>query len=174
MSTPATVQIVPGYQPGLIARIVDMHARYYSRTSGFGQRFESVVASGLASFCDRLDSSRNGIWAAVHKGHIIGSIALDGEDLGNHIAHLRWFILDDDARGTGMGRRLLSTALDFADTQGFSETHLWTFRGLEAARHLYESNGFTCVAEYPGDQWGSIVMEQQFVRRNPQLRSVDV
>jgi len=75
MSTIATVQIVPGYQPGLIARIVDMHARYSSRTSGFGQHFESVVASGLGSFCDRLNNPVNRIWVAVHQGHIIGSIA---------------------------------------------------------------------------------------------------
>ena len=174
MNTPSSVQIVSGYQPGLIARITDMHARYYSRTSGFGQRFESVVAGGLASFCDRPSSPFNGIWAAVHHDAIIGSIALDGEDLGDNIAHLRWFIVDDGARGNGIGRRLLATALNVADTQGFSETHLWTFRGLEAARHLYESNGFTCVAEYPGDQWESTVLEQQFVRRHPQLRSADV
>lgn len=45
-----TVEIVEGYRPGLIARITQMHALYYARTSGFGQPFESVVAEGLASF----------------------------------------------------------------------------------------------------------------------------
>jgi hypothetical protein len=49
-------EIVRGYRQGIIARITQMHALYYARTSGFGQRFESVVAGGLAVFCDRLES----------------------------------------------------------------------------------------------------------------------
>ena len=63
-----------------------------------------------------------------------------------------------------MGRRLLSATLAFADESGFSETQLWTFNGLSAARHLYETHGFSCVEERPGDQWGTEVLEQRFVR----------
>lgn len=51
---------------------------------------------------------------------------MDGEDRGANIAHLRWFIVDDSARGSGAGRTLLAKALDFARRQGFAETHLWT------------------------------------------------
>ncbi len=42
--------------------------------------------------------------------------------------------------------------------------HLWTFRGLDAARRLYEANGFALVEEQPGRQWGEEVIEQRFVR----------
>jgi GNAT superfamily N-acetyltransferase len=158
------ISIFPGYRPGIIGGITLVHALYYARASGFGQRFESVVAGGLADFCDRLTNPRNAIWAAMQGDDIVGSIAIDGEDLGANVAHLRWFIMDDRARGTGVGRRLLSTALAFADANGFAETHLWTFKGLSAARHLYESQGFACVEERPGNQWGSEVIEQRFVR----------
>lgn len=167
MHSETSIQLVSGYRPGLIARITEMHALYYSRTSGFGQRFESVVAGGLASFCDRLENPKNGIWLAMQGERIVGSIAIDGEDLGDRVAHLRWFILDDSVRGAGIGRQLVSAALAFADGQGFVQTHLWTFRGLEAARHLYESHGFTCVEECSGDQWGTAVLEQKFVRTRP-------
>jgi hypothetical protein len=37
------VELVSGYQPGIIARITQMHAQYYSRETGLGQRFESVL-----------------------------------------------------------------------------------------------------------------------------------
>lgn len=161
------VRIVTGYRPGLIARITEMHALYYARASGFGQRFESVVAGGLAAFCDRLDRPCNAVWTAVCGEDIVGSVAIDGEDLGPHIAHLRWFIVDDGVRGGGTGRRLLSTALDFVDKSHFKETHLWTFAGLAAARHLYEAHGFVCVEERSGTQWGSEVLEQRFVRPRP-------
>ena len=161
------IQILSAYRPGLIARVTEMHALYYTRTSGFGERFESVVAAGLAAFCDRLDHADNRIWTAVQDERIVGAIAIDGQDLGDRKAHLRWFILDDSARGFGIGKKLLEAALEFSDRQGFAEIHLWTFRGLAAARHLYETHGFECIEEYAGTQWGSEVMEQHFVRRRP-------
>ncbi len=161
------VEVIGGYQPGLIARITQMHARYYARESGFGQRFESVVAAGLADFCNRLENPGNAIWTARQGGEIIGSVAIDGEDLGASLAHLRWFIVDDGVRGGGVGRRLLAAALAFADDRAFAETHLWTFSGLSAARRLYEAQGFVCAEERPGVQWGNEVLEQRFVRRRP-------
>ncbi|MGI8395878.1 bifunctional helix-turn-helix transcriptional regulator/GNAT family N-acetyltransferase [Agrobacterium deltaense] len=163
-----SMEILEGYRPGIIARITQMHALYYARTSGFGQRFESVVAEGLAAFSNRLESPKNAIWVAMRGQEIIGSVAIDGEDLGANIAHLRWFIVDDGVRGSGVGRRLLETALAFVDEKGFAETHLWTFNGLLAARHLYETHGFKCVEEHPGSQWGSEVLEQRFVRSRPE------
>lgn len=164
------IEIVAGYQTGIIARVTEMHARYYARESGFGQRFESVVAGGLAEFCDRLAHLRNAIWTARQGERIVGSVAIDGEDLsadGTGIAHLRWFIVDDELRGGGAGKRLLDTALAFVDAQGFAQTHLWTFSGLHAARRLYEARGFTLAEERPGDQWGTEVLEQRFVRPLP-------
>jgi len=37
-------------------------------------------------------------------------------------------------------------------------------KGLDAARSLYERNGFTLADEYVGTQWGTPVTEQKFVR----------
>lgn len=161
----AAVEIAQGYRTGLIARITQMHAIHYARVSGFGRRFEAVVAAGLADFCGRLDNPRNGVWTALLGGEIVGSVAIDGEDLGGNAAHLRWFIVEDGIRGAGAGRRLLSAALGFVDGQGFDETHLWTFSGLDAARHLYEGHGFVLEEQRPGNQWGAEVLEQRFVRR---------
>lgn len=167
VAAPSAVRLAQGYQTGLTARITQMHARYYADVAGFGQPFESVVATGLAEFCGRLDRPGNAIWSAMQGAEIVGSVAVDGEDLGPGLAHLRWFILDDGARGQGLGRRLLSAALAFVDAQGFAETHLWTFRGLDAARHLYESQGFVLAEEWRGTQWGGAVQEQRFVRVTP-------
>ncbi|MCA1491628.1 MarR family transcriptional regulator [Ensifer sp. NBAIM29] len=161
------VEVVKGYQIGLISRITQMHALFYARMSGFGQQFETVVAGGLAEFCNRLESPRNAIWGAIQGQKIVGSVAIDGEDMGRNVAHLRWFIVDDEIRGTGTGRKLLSAALGFVDERGFEETHLWTFSGLDAARYLYERHGFALEEERPGTQWGNEVLEQRFLRRRP-------
>ncbi|QJT79378.1 helix-turn-helix domain-containing GNAT family N-acetyltransferase [Kosakonia sp. MUSA4] len=160
----AKPEIVSGYLPGMIGRISEMHASYYSQHYDFGYFFEAKVAAGLAEFAGRLDNPRNGIWLAVRHGRIVGSVAIDGEDLGNNEAHLRWFILDEECRGSGVGRELLARAMAFCDEQQFDAVQLWTFSGLHAARRLYESWGFTLSKEWQGDQWGRPMLEQQFTR----------
>ncbi len=162
--TTPQISLVTGYQPGAIGRIAQMHGEYYARNHDFGAFFEGKVASGVAEFATRLSSPVNQIWLAMREGKIVGSVAIDGEDLGQQQAHLRWFILDDSCRGTGIGRRLLSEAMAFCDSRQFSAVQLWTFKGLDAARKLYESFGFTLTREWQGDQWGKMMTEQQFTR----------
>lgn len=162
---PDELKIVQGYLPGMIGRIAEMHGSYYAREHNFGRFFEAKVASGLAEFSGRLDKPCNQIWLAVLNDRIVGSVAIDGEDLEQGEAHLRWFIIDDGCRGHGAGKKLLNEAILFCDSVGFSAVHLWTFNKLTTARRLYESFGFTLVKEWEGDQWGSLITEQQFTRR---------
>ncbi|MES4615462.1 MAG: bifunctional helix-turn-helix transcriptional regulator/GNAT family N-acetyltransferase [Ewingella sp.] len=158
------VKVICGYQPGMIGRITEMHGSYYAREHNFGSFFEAKVAAGLADFTGRLDKPGNQIWLAMQNGRIVGSVAIDGEDLANDDAHLRWFILDDGCRGSGAGRKLIAAAMQFCDEQGFPAVQLWTFNKLTAARRLYESFGFELAKEWQGDQWGSTITEQQFTR----------
>jgi GNAT superfamily N-acetyltransferase len=160
-----TWSIAQGYRPGLLGRCTEMHALFYARHTGFGSFFESQVASGMAEFLQRLDNRRNAVWSLLHDGRIVGTIAIDGEDLKRDAGHLRWFIVDDSQRGNGAGKRLLAEALAFCDRIGFPEVELWTFAGLDAARHLYEKAGFRLDEERPGRRWGAWVMEQRFIRR---------
>jgi len=152
-----------GYVPGCIGDVASLHARYYAQTSGFGVYFERKVASELAAFAEGLPAEGKGIWLYVDGGRVLASIVIDG-DLAKRQAHLRWFIVDDALRGMGVGRALLERALAFADAH-YDETYLWTFKGLDAARHLYESAGFVLTDESEGRQWGSVVVEQRFLRR---------
>ena len=161
----AAIEIHEGLLPGAIGRVAEMHGRYYAREWGMSSFFEARVASGLAEFSQRLDRPMNGLWLALQAGEIVGSLAVDGEDLGEGKAHVRWVIVDDGLRGSGTGRRLVETAVRFCDAQGFGETHLWTFKGLDAARRLYEEAGFQLTEEWSGDQWGQVLTEQRFVRR---------
>lgn len=162
------LHIVTGYHPGMIGRITEMHGTYYAREHNFGAFFESKVVAGLADFIGRLDKPCNQIWLAMLDGRIVGSVAIDGEDLGDGDAHLRWFILDDGCRGSGAGRKLMAQALRFCDERQFPAVQLWTFNKLTAARRLYESFGFTLTKEWVGSQWGSAITEQQFTRTFPE------
>ena len=156
--------IESGYRPGAIGRITEMHATWYAKAHGFGAVFESKVAAGLDEWVERLDHGRNGLWLAIVENRVVGSVAIDGQDQPDGAAHLRYFIVDEDVRGTGAGRLLLRQAMSFVDAQGFTKTRLWTFQGLDAARHLYEAEGFTLTKSWLGDQWGREVLEQIFER----------
>ena len=156
-------QIRAGYVPGCIGDVASLHARYYAQASGFGVYFERKVASELAEFAEGLPAAGKNMWLYVDNGRTLASLVIDG-DLATRQAHLRWFIVDESLRGMGVGRALLERAMDFVDAH-YDETYLWTFKGLDAARHLYEAAGFILAESAEGRQWGSVVVEQRFVRR---------
>lgn len=160
-------KILEGYQTGMIGDVAAMHGRTHGHIIGNGSVFESVVAAAMAEFMPRVDRPMNNSWNVLDGGRVIGTITIDGEDLDGNIAHLRWFILSERLRGQGLGRQLLQKALDHCDRLGFDEIHLWTLKGLDAARTLYEKTGFELTNEYIGDQWGKAVAEQKFVRKRP-------
>ncbi|WP_321878180.1 helix-turn-helix domain-containing GNAT family N-acetyltransferase [Paraburkholderia bannensis] len=165
-AAPGGPLIEEGYRPGCIGDIASLHARFYAAHWHFGAFFEQRVATELAAFAGALPSAGKALWLGVENGRTLASLAIDG-DPHTGVAHLRWFIVDDGLRGSGMGRELMTRAMDFVDEQGFQETWLWTFKGLDAARHLYESFGFALREEAEGAQWGATVTEQRFSRIKP-------
>ena len=151
-----------GYMPGAIGRIVELHGTYYQQHWGFGAFFEAKVARELAEFIDRYDEDRDAFWTASVNGSIEGSITIDGIHAKQEGAHLRWFIISDSLRGKGAGNRLIRSAMDFCRNKRYHRVYLWTFKGLDAARHLYEKAGFEKVEQHRGTQWGTEVVEQKF------------
>jgi len=158
---------IGGFVPGAIGRITEMHAEYYRRHWGFGLFFEAKVTTELAEFLCRFEKERDGFWTVLRGERVEGAIAIDGREAATEGAHLRWFILSPEFRGLGWGRRLLTEAVSFCDRQGYRQTFLWTFEGLDTARRLYEASGFRLVSQTEGEQWGSRVVEQRFERDRP-------
>lgn len=158
-------RIVEGYQPGCIGDVASLHGRFYAEHWGFGVFFERKVATELATFAQSLPDPNRALWLYVENGRSLASVAIDG-DATTRVGHLRWFIADDSLRGSGIGRQLIERAMAFVDAR-FDETYLWTFKGLDAARHLYESVGFRLAEEAQGQQWGTPVIEQRFTRDRP-------
>ena len=159
------VEIAKGYIPGSIGRVAELHGTYYHAQWGFGLFFEAKVATELAEFLERYDAQRDGFWTATLEGRVEGSITIDGSHAADQGAHLRWFIMSTTLRGRGVGNRLINAAIDFCRIKGYQRVYLWTFEGLNAARHLYEKAGFTLVEHYRGTQWGTEVTEQRFELR---------
>ncbi|MCP4756818.1 MAG: GNAT family N-acetyltransferase [Proteobacteria bacterium] len=159
-------RIESAYVPGSIGRIAELHGTYYHVHWGFGLYFETKVAIELSQFLQRYDKNRDGFWIAIENGRVEGSVVIDGVRAGDEGAHLRWFIVSDALRGKGVGRKLIQRAIDFCRSKGYGKTYLWTFEGLNAARHLYEDVGFRLIKQQSGIQWGTTVNEQCFELRS--------
>lgn len=163
------IKITEGYLPGIIARIIDMYVAYYSKIFCLDQSFESHLAVELSEFCLRLNKPQNRIWSAVCEDQIVGSIAVDGEGLEEGKASLLWFIVDENLRETGIGRKLLSAALAFLDETNTAETHLGAFDEFIPAIHLFKSSGFVLTEEKRESEWGREVLRQRYTRKHPHL-----
>ena len=158
------VTIHRGYVPGCIGTVTRLHAEYYARHVGLGLEFESEVARELADFCQWFDADCDGFWLALEGSAIEGCVAIQGKDAATEGARLRWFITSDRVRGQGVGSALLAAAMDFCRAQRYPRVYLWTFEGLDAARHLYEKAGFRLAHQQAGPRWGKVVNEQRFDR----------
>ena len=155
-------KIITGYMPGVIGRISQLHALYYSSQWNFGPFFEAKVATELSEFINRYDKSQDCIWLVSLNGSIEGSIAVDSSSEPHGTAHLRWFIVSDKIIGSGAGTCLMDCVIKFCCQMAFEKVYLWTFKGLEPAKHLYMKYGFRLVAELQDSQWGTLVTGQRY------------
>ena len=90
--------------------------------------------------------SYSALWVALADGEVVGSVAF--RDLGDGALELKRMYLRREARGRGLGKRLLATALDYARESGADVVRLDTSERMETARHLYEAHGFVRVPGY--------------------------
>ncbi len=77
------------------------------------------------------------------EGSVIGGggvAKLDGGDSG--VCELRKMYFLPEARGTGMGEKLLRHCLSTAKDLGYKTCYLETLTGMDAAMRLYEKVGF--------------------------------
>ncbi|WP_426567864.1 N-acetyltransferase family protein [Streptomyces canus] len=90
------------------------------------------------------------VWAAHDGDRVVGTVSLDFPDKPNsrHRAELVKLMVHRDARGQGLGRRLLVTAEEAAAAAGVSLLHLDTETD-SPAEHLYRTAGWTRAGVIP-------------------------
>jgi GNAT superfamily N-acetyltransferase len=165
-STETKFVIDHGWKPGVIGTLIELQAKYYATHHGFGHHFEAVLCTGLGDFLSSYDPSRDRLLHAWADGACIGGLAVDGGTAPSQgaDAKLRWFIVAPSIQQRGVGHTLMHESLLFCSEAGHRTVLLETFRGLEAARVLYERHGFVLQSEAETRRWGPPVMEQVFIR----------
>ena len=140
-------------RPGDLGAIIEHHGRTYAREYGVDSSFEAHVAAAVARAALRgFPRENEAIWIVERNGAHAGSLAMTDE--GDGVACIRFFVLDSNLRGRGLGRRLLEELLDVARAAGFERAMLETFSDLTAAAHLYREHGFRVTNAETGARWG--------------------
>ena len=132
--------------------IVSRHGALYAEEYGWNESFEALVAEILAAFIRERDAKRERCWIAELGGERAGSVTLVRES--DKTAKLRLLFVEPDARGFGVGKRLVEECVRFARAAGYRKMALWTQSILVAARAIYLSAGFKKVREEPHASFG--------------------
>jgi DNA-binding MarR family transcriptional regulator/N-acetylglutamate synthase-like GNAT family acetyltransferase len=144
--------------PGDLGWVVERHGALYAREFRWGAGFEGLVAGIVADFDRASDPARERCWIATQAGRRLGCVFVVRDD--DATARLRLLLVESQARGLGLGRRLVAECLGFARAAGYQRMVLWTHRNLSAARHLYAQAGFRLMQSEPRHSFGQDVVSE--------------
>ena len=146
------------HRMGDIGYLIHQHALFYSREYGFDISFESYVAKTMIKFIDTYDENKERLWIVEKNNRIMGSIAI--VHVNEETAQLRWFLLESEIRGRGIGKKLITAALDFCRERSYKKVMLMTSSDLITARALYARYGFKIKDVNKHEIWGQQMGEE--------------
>ena len=139
---------------------IERHGMIYEAEFGWGTRFEGLVAELFGKFAvsHRVDLER--CWIAELNGERVGCVFVVQRE--RDVAQLRCLLVEPKARGHGVGRKLVDACVGFARAAGYRRMMLWTNKGLDSAKKIYESAGFELVDERPHEDFGVPLVGQNW------------
>ena len=149
--------------PGDLGYVIFRHGKLYSEEYNYGVSFETYVAGGLYEFYKNYDPDLDRVWICEHRNRIVGFLLLIHRD--NNAAQLRYFFLEPEMRGIGLGKTLMQLFMDFLREKRYKSSYLWTTHEQTAAAALYKKFGFKLTEEKESSDFVKPLTEQRYELR---------
>jgi len=147
-----TPYLLRQHQPGDMGWVVHRQAILYAEEYGWDETYEALAAEIVAQFIKNYNPRRERCWIAERDGVRIGAVFC--ARASDELAKLRLLHVEAEARGLGIGKRLVEECVRFARQAGYQKMTLWTQSILHAARHIYKQAGFYVVREEKHHSFG--------------------
>jgi GNAT superfamily N-acetyltransferase len=154
--------IRPLGRPGDLGWVVQAHGEVYASEFGWDATMEALIARIVADYAAGHDPQREAAWIAELDGDRVGCVFCVAARDEPAYAVLRVLLVTPQARGHGLGGRLVDTCVEFARAAGYARLRLWTNHPLVAARHVYLARGFALTDEEPHHSFGVDLIGQTY------------
>ncbi|MBN8572049.1 MAG: GNAT family N-acetyltransferase, partial [Ignavibacteria bacterium] len=77
-------------------------------------------------------------------------------------AQLRYYIVEPEYRGMGLGKKLMDLFMQFLKEKNYRQCYLWTTDELKTAAAIYLAYGFELSEEKESNDFGKLVTEQRY------------
>lgn len=162
---PPSPIVLRDLQSGDLGWVVERHGALYAAEYGWDRRLEGLIAGIVSQFVRRHDATCERAWIAERDGINLGTVFVVKHPERAGVAQLRLLLVEPSARGSGIGRRLVSECTRFARETGYHTIMLWTNSVLVSARKIYEAEGYRLVKEEVHASFGPELVAQTWEKR---------
>ncbi|PJZ48198.1 bifunctional helix-turn-helix transcriptional regulator/GNAT family N-acetyltransferase [Leptospira saintgironsiae] len=143
---------------GDLGYMIHRQAVLYRDEYKFNDSFEEYLILGMSEYLKN-KTEFDKVWVAESNGNIAGAISLIHS--GKNSSQIRWFYTEPKFRNLGLGKNLLTLAMDYAKSKNVS-VFLWTLSNLDAARNLYKRFGFVLSESKQNQIWKKGLTEEKW------------
>jgi DNA-binding MarR family transcriptional regulator/GNAT superfamily N-acetyltransferase len=137
---PAAPYLIRPLRVGDPGWVIARHGVRYAEEYGWDATMEALVARIVAGYVESHDPRRENAWIAEIGGEPVGCVFCVRRD--DDTAQLRLLLVEPEARGLGIGGRLVDECITFARRAGYRRMVLWTQSILTSAHRIYAAKGF--------------------------------
>lgn len=149
------------YREEDISYVIDRQLSLYESERRFTTDiWKSYLTQGVIALVENFDPQKNCMFILECDRSPAGCVAITHTN--DNVAQLRYFFLEPELRGLGVGTDLLKKAIDFCREKKYSQAFLWTVSAQETARKLYKKAGFVITETSENKSWGIPVLEEKW------------
>lgn len=153
--------IIRPYTEEDISYVIDRQLSLYESERHFTTDiWKNYLTQGVIALVEKFDSQKDCMFILECDKSPAGCVAITHTK--DNVAQLRYFFLEPELRGLGVGTDLLHKALDFCHEKKYSHVFLWTVSAQETARKLYKKAGFVITETSENENWGIPVLEEKW------------